>query len=1142
MPTVAELSIEVNLKDNGTQAEILRLQQMLQRLATEDPDIAVRVSAEAAKKEFDDLSERITLLDAQSVFIETDVDAKVALAQLEELQRAMRNLDRSTVNIDVDLDTQGALAHLAAMKVALEEIRKQKIDIDPERSNVKTLNQISAAAQRASGTIRGLTTAIIALGPGLVPLLAVASTGILALAAGFAAAGAGATLFGVVAISAFAPIADVIKKMTAAQKAYDQAVTDKQKETALAKLKALYDSLDPSQRAVVDGFFKLRDAWNKFVAQFRPELFQMAAEGMNAIATFIPHLTPLMQNATKAIHELQTESIQTFQNPVWKEFFQNLTNTAYPAIKSLGRSILNLATGFAGVLNAFFPFSNTLTGGLENLTKKFADWGAGLENNPGFKKFIEYVKENTPKVLDLLKNLVKFIGDLVIAAAPIGTVVVGAVDSLVQAFSKLVDINPILGTIVLAVLALGAIFVNLIGPVLAVVNIVNLLIPLFAGLSSVWGTITTAIGVFLIDWGLLIAAIAAVIAVLVLAYQHFDTFRAKVDALWQKLVEVGQSILNAVKPAFQEVVKFFQDEWTKFLEWWNEHADTFKKAWDNIQKAAEFVLNWLVDEISGALDQILAIWNAIWPGLSTVLSGVWEVIKGVISGAFQVIRGIFTVFASIIAGDWSGIWDGLGDIVFGAINIVWGILSGGFQIILGLLQILWAGVQAAWEGIKNAFINGATASVEFLKSTWNGIVSFFQFLWDGIVAGAQNFVNVIVGFFQWLYDVLVGNSIVPDLVNAIIQWWNTLTSFLSAVMQPIVDIIIAAWNLILTTVTTIVSTIVSVVVAVWNTIVSVTTSVFSTIVSVITSAIQAVQTIISAVLSAISATWSAIWNAIVAVATAIWNVIKAFISAAIQAVQAVITATMQIIQGNWSGAWNTISSAAQSIWNTIKSAISSAIQTVSSTISSTLSTIKSIWSEAWNTVLSAVKTAASNILGAIKNLVSDILGAFTGLASSLYNAGKNMLTGLANGIKDAGATAVNAAKDVIGKIAGLLPGSPAEWGPLSGRGYVKLRGERFMEDLTSALKDTSGLQLTMRDVADIMALNADPTEAYNRITSSVAGAFQPTTAGSSTNVNVAAGAVVLQLEAGVDPEKARKAFEGSADTLGEALLTAIQKR
>ena len=547
MPTVAELSIEVNLKDTGTQAEILRLQQMLQQLATEDPDISVRVSAAAAKKEFDDLQERILILEAESVNIETDVDAAVAIAQLEELQRSMRNLDRSTVNVDVDIDTAGALAHIAALKVALEAIKKEKIDVDPDKKNTKTLNQISAAAQRASGTIRGLTTAIIVLGPALVPLSAVLLTAILGITAGLAAAGAGATLFGFVAVSAFTPIVDVIKKMNTAQDQYNQAVTAKQKETALLKLKALFDSLDPSQQKVVTGYMRLRDAWNAFVEKFRPEIFTIGAEAMNAFADVLPHLEPLMANATKAIHQLQTESIAAFKNPVWQEFFQNITNSAEPAILALGHSIGNLATGFAGVLNAFFPFSDGLLGGLERLTKKFADWGAGLENNPGFKAFVAYVRENTPAVIQILKSLGKAFVDLVIAAAPVGTQILGVLTSIFNGFSKLTDINPIIGSVILAFLGLGAIFVNLIGPILAIANIINLLRPIFTILGTGIEIASGAVVSFLATWGLLIAAIALVIAALVLAYQHFDSFRGSVDALWQKLVEVGRAILFSLQ-------------------------------------------------------------------------------------------------------------------------------------------------------------------------------------------------------------------------------------------------------------------------------------------------------------------------------------------------------------------------------------------------------------------------------------------------------------------------------------------------------------------------------------------------------------------------------------------------------------------
>jgi phage-related protein len=1134
------MSIDVKLKDKGAQADILKLQQMLQRLAMEDPDIAVRVSAAAAKREFKDLSERITVLDAQSVVIETEAEAKVALAQLEELQRAVRNLDRSTANVDVDIDTQGALAHLAAMKVAIEAIQKEKIDLDPERKNTKTLNQISAAAQRASGTIRGLTTAIIALGPGLVPITGVLLTGILGLAAGLAAAGAGATLFGVVAVNAFTPIVDVIKKMNTAQDQYNQAVTDKQKETALKKLKALYESLDPSQRAVVDGYFKMRDAWGKFVDQFRPQIFQMAAEAMQAFTRLIPHLAPLMQNATNAIHQLQTESISTFQNPVWTKFFQNLTTGAEPAILSLGRSILNLATGFAGVLNAFFPFSNTLTGGLENLTKRFADWGAGLENNPGFKNFIAYVQENTPLVLGLLGSLVKFIADLSIAAAPIGTQVVGAIDALFRGFSKLTDLNPILGTIVLAVLAFSAVFVNMIGPILAVVNIVNLLIPLFAGIGEAISVAWVGIQLFALAWGATIAVIAAVIAALVLAYTHFDTFRSKVDALWQKLVEVGNAILTAVTPALQEVISFFQDEWGKFLAWWNDNSETFSKAWENIQTAAETALSWLVDRISGALDSITSVWSAVWPGLSTVLVGVWTVISGVISGALQVIRGIFMIFTSAIAGDWSGVWDGLGDIVFGAFGIVSSIIMGGIQIILGVLQILWVGIQAAFGAAFDGVVAGLTTSVELVKAVFTGIWDFLVFLFESIITSGQGFVDAIIGAFQWLYDVLIGNSIIPDLVNGVIQWFTALGSFLMAVMGPVIDVIVAGWELIWSVVSTVAVAIWNVVSAQWNAISQITSAIWNALVTLVGAQIKAVYTVVSSVLSALGSTWSSIWNAIGSVAQVVWNLIKALVQAGIVAVKAVVTATMQILQGDWSGAWNTIKAAASTIWGLIKSAVQTAIKAVWSVIVSTLTTIKTAWSNAWDNVLSALGRFASQILTAATDLVSDILNAFTGLASDLYNAGVDMLVGLKDGILSAGGMAVDAVEGIISKIAGLLPGSPADWGPLSGHGYIKLRGERFMEDLTSALRKTSGLEMSMRDVADIMTLRMDSSAAFDRIANSTAGAFNPQPGAS--NINVEAGAVVVSVGDGVDPEAARKAFDDSADTLGEALLSAIKKR
>jgi phage-related protein len=1145
VPTVAELSIEVTVKDQGAQEDILKLQQMLQRLATEDPDISVRVSADAAKKEFERLKEEMVWLEGNTVDIETDVQAKQAIAQLEELQRKMRELDRSTVGVDVDIDTTGALLHMAIFKEELKALSKEKIEVDKDQSAFKSLNQISAAAQRASGTIRGLTTAVIALGPGLVPIAAVGVTGLLAFAAAASAAGAGAALFAGVAITVFKPITDVIKKMTAAQTAYDQAVTDKQKETALAKLKALYESLDPAQQKLVTSFMALKKAWTDFAEQFRPEIFVMASEAMNALSAAIPAMTPLMQNATKAIHGLQTESIAAFKSPVWQEFFNNLTNNAGPAITSFGHILGNLATGFVGILNAFFPFQKGFLGGLEELTRKFAEWGATLGSNPGFQKFVTYIKENTPLVLNLLASLGKAFVALVIAAAPIGERVMQMLTQVFDGLTKLGEISPITLTGLLAFAGVSAVFVNMIGPILAVVNVVGLLLPIF---SLIWSGISAGasavagISAAFFAWA---GIIALVVGALILAYQNFDGFRAKVDEFVQKLKDIGQSILDTVGPAIQEGLKFLQEEWAKFVQWWDDNSATFTKAWDNIKTGAEFVLNWLVDEISGALDQIMSIWNAVWPGLSTILSGVWEVIKGVISGAFNIIRGIFTIFAAIFAGDWGKIWDGLVMILFGFWDIIWGILKGGFEIIKGIIQIAGAAISAAWSYIWDAIKGGATNAVEFLKSAWNGIVSFFQFLWDGIAGGAMNFINTIIGFFQWLYDVLIGNSIIPDLVNGVIEWWNKMVDFLMAVMQPVIDFVITAWNTIkdgvMTAVSAIWDTVSTIFTNVWNFLVTVWTNITSTV----STAIETVKGYIQAGLDFIQTIWNTAWDVVSTYLSTKWTEIKAFVQTGIDNAKAVIQTGLDFIKGIWDTAWDAVSTKLSAIWNTIKTNVSDAINTVRTTIEGVLNTIKALWDKIWNGLVDAVRTMVTNVMAAIRGIVSDITGAFTGLISSAYNWGKDLISGFIKGIESMAQAAGDAASKIIGKVASVMPGSPAETGPLSGHGYVKLRGQRFVQDLAAGLSATGPLSMTMSDIADIMSLNANPTAAFDAITSpltSTAGAFGTGANGASAATSISVGDIVLQIPAGMDPAAARAAFDGAQDTMAEALLTAIQKR
>jgi hypothetical protein len=74
------------------------------------------------------------------------------------------------------------------------------------------------------------------------------------------------------------------------------------------------------------------------------------------------------------------------------------------------------------------------------------------------------------------------------------------------------------------------------------------------------------------------------------------------------------------------------------------------------------------------------------------------------------------------------------------------------------------------------------------------------------------------------------------------------------------------------------------------------------------------------------------------------------------------------------------------------------------------------------------------------------------LGSFLWQKGKDLVDGFIGGIKASFSSLDDIAHQLIGKIASVLPGSPAETGPLSGRGYVKLRGQRMVQDLAAGIQ------------------------------------------------------------------------------------------
>lgn len=130
---------------------------------------------------------------------------------------------------------------------------------------------------------------------------------------------------------------------------------------------------------------------------------------------------------------------------------------------------------------------------------------------------------------------------------------------------------------------------------MAVLAVVGPLIMILGSLMSIIGTIISIAPVvagaemtMLGPIGLIIAAVAAVIAIGVLLYKNWDTIKAKILAIWEavkaKAVAFKDKLVGIFK-AIGTTIKTVVSKWFAIITW------PYRKAWDLIKKVAEKIKN-----------------------------------------------------------------------------------------------------------------------------------------------------------------------------------------------------------------------------------------------------------------------------------------------------------------------------------------------------------------------------------------------------------------------------------------------------------------------------------------------------------------------------------------------------------------------
>lgn len=244
--------------------------------------------------------------------------------------------------------------------------------------------------------------------------------------------------------------------------------------------------------------------------------------------------------------------------------------------------------------------------------------------------------------------------------------------------------------------------------------------------------------------GLIITAIAIVIPLLIDLEQHFHVFSNAVEWIknaWNGMVEWFTGIFNGIGQALSNV-------WQAITTAFN-NVTAFLQNWGPTILAIMFwPFSLLIGLVITFKDQIMAVLNALWSGISAGFQAVTGFIQAVFQTASAVVMAVWSPIAGFFGGVWAqirGIFSGVGNFfgaVFGwaanaasgALNSIIGVASGVYNAIASFFRPIGTVAGNMIGGTIRGVVNGIIGMVQ------NGLNSFIS-----MINGAAGIINKIPG-------------------------------------------------------------------------------------------------------------------------------------------------------------------------------------------------------------------------------------------------------------------------------------------------------------------------------------------------------------------------------------------------------------
>ena len=458
-----------------------------------------------------------------------------------------------------------------------------------------------------------------------------------------------------------------------------------------------------------------------------------------------------------------------------------------------------------------------------------------------------------------------------------------------------------------------------------------------------------------------------------------DALTPIISALIDKMSGWGESAGKAVT----NVVKYFQDLFKQLQQ--NGAITQFSAIWDNLKSAFGSVMGIignLIKSFAGVDESTVKNSTSIENVANTISSlankfaDITKKIADFIGKISKSKEAMDNIKAALVA--FAG--------AFVALKVINGIvkaielynnvvkigtaIQGAFNAVMAINPFVALGIAIAAivAGLVYFFTQTETGKkawasfVDFLKSAWDGIVSFFS------------------GIGQWFADIWNG---VVDGAKGI---WQGLVDWFHGIVQGIQNI----WNGIKTFFTTLWTTVISGVQSVWGGVTGFFGGIFN-----------AVKEVASSAFSAIGSFASIAWGFI----KSIWNTVISFYAGIFNGVRNVVANVFSALGKFASNAWDSIKNVFNGVGNFFgivfdgaKNAVSGAFNAFGNFASNAYNSIKNVFNGIggfFSNIFGGVKNTIDNVLGGVQNTINNIKGSIDWVSKKVGGLFKgSMVVGL----------------------------------------------------------------------------------------------------------------------------------------------------